>query len=115
MLIVEDSRSVAQTLEAFARRLDLCTVHHETAEDALAWLDRDTWRRERRLVCALVDLHLPGQDGTTFAREFHARVGRQAILMTGGLAPEHFGGEVLLKPFGLQDLYRALWASRILP
>ena len=107
VLVVEDDASIRGVLQA-ALAAEGCEVL--IAKDGASALDLAA-RRAPALI--LLDLRLPGMDGSEFARAYHQLPGRHAPTIVLSAAPDarelasELGVEAFVpKPFDLDDLMR---------
>jgi CheY-like chemotaxis protein len=112
LLIADDEAGVLDVTRAMAVSLGWQPLLANTAEHALA-----LFREHRDAIHhVLLDLHMPGVDGAGLARALReSRADVRLYLMTGDdlrahdlLANGEFADGVLVKPFVLSQLERAL-------
>ncbi|MGJ3263902.1 MAG: PAS domain S-box protein, partial [Salinarimonas sp.] len=109
VLVVEDNREVGGFATQTLQDLGFETTWAASAEEALAELDADPGRFD----VVFSDVVMPGMDGLALARVIRERVPGLPVVLTTGyshvLAEEGLGGfELVRKPYGADDLSRAL-------
>ncbi|GGK53925.1 PAS domain-containing protein [Salinarimonas ramus] len=109
VLVVEDNREVGGFATQTLQDLGFATTWVTSGEEALALVDADAGRFD----VVFSDVVMPGIDGLTLAREIRRREPGLPIVLTTGyshaLAEEGlFGFELVRKPYGAEDLSRAL-------
>src|SRR4051812_27666462 len=75
ILIVDDEPDVRDVLVEYFEAHDFETLSAENAADARAIASRNS------IDLALIDIHMPGEDGLSLARHLRERYARTAIVM----------------------------------
>jgi Response regulators consisting of a CheY-like receiver domain and a winged-helix DNA-binding domain len=108
ILIIEDEISIAELVELYLRKNGYETMRSVSAEDALKILDRQTFD------LILLDLMLPGMDGTSFCKKYRndPKYAQAPIIMltarsedadiVNGL--EYGADDYITKPFSMRVL-----------
>lgn len=122
ILLVDDEKTVLDSLREQIQRLYAGRIECETAESAgEAWEVLDALHAEAIEILVVVsDWLMPGQRGDEFLRELrdrHPKIGR--IMLTGQADPaalaraeeEAAAHKILFKPWGLEELREAIGAS----
>ncbi|WP_372422018.1 PAS domain S-box protein [Salinarimonas chemoclinalis] len=113
VLVVEDNREVGAFATQTLQDLGFDTTWVANGEAALAALEEGA----DRFDVVFSDVVMPGMDGVALARAIRARLPALPVVLTTGyshvLAEEGLGGfELVRKPYGAEDLSRAL-AGRV--
>lgn len=110
VLLVEDNPEVAAVVGPVLERLGCTVIHRDTADAALAWLERGG----KHVDVLLTDVVMPGQaDGIALARTVMERhPGLKVLVMTGYAeqidSVSRMGYQVIAKPFSPASLAEAL-------
>ncbi|MGP9820232.1 PAS domain S-box protein [Salinarimonas sp. NSM] len=109
VLVVEDNREVGAFATQTLQDLGFDTTWVSNGEAALAALDEGP----ERFDVVFSDVVMPGMDGVALARAIRSRLPALPVVLTTGyshvLAEEGLGGfELVRKPYGAEDLSRAL-------
>lgn len=109
VLVVEDNREVGAFATQTLQDLGFDTTWVPNGEAALAALDDGP----ERFDVVFSDVVMPGMDGVALARAIRTRLPALPVVLTTGyshvLAEEGLGGfELVRKPYGAEDLSRAL-------
>lgn len=114
LLVIDDERSVRETLRLLLERRDYRVLVAETGAAGLALA------AEHAVDGAMVDVHMPGVDGVTVCRTLRAQAGAAGRpltvwLMSGARSTEVIkagteagAAAVLGKPFNLTQLFEML-------
>lgn len=78
ILVIDDDAGMCRVARALFEGEGFRVVTTQDAASALSWLGGDDAPRPDVI---LLDLHMPGMTGTTFAREYHARTEAPAPLV----------------------------------
>jgi FixJ family two-component response regulator len=111
--VVDDDEGIRASLQHLLRAAGFRTVSFGSAEELLAFEDRDA------IACVVIDVNLPGMNGAALAGELRAEgTGTPIVLISarddpGTLALVRRSGDVpfLRKPFGDEDLLSAIARS----
>ncbi|HYE40042.1 MAG TPA: ATP-binding protein, partial [Ramlibacter sp.] len=110
VLLVEDNPEVAAVVGPELERMGCTVIHRDSADAALAWLQRG----ETAVDVLLTDVVMPGQaDGIALARTVRERHPHLKVLVMTGYAEQidavsRMGYQVIAKPFSPASLAEAL-------
>jgi PAS domain S-box-containing protein len=119
VLFVDDEPFIRSLVTMLARRIGFVATTASSTEEALSVLARQA----NGISAVVTDLHMPGRDGLTLAREVRRRWPEMPVVIVSGLMTDDLWREVglisnvsvLPKPFSEKQLRQALEQGSRLP
>ncbi len=111
ILVIDDDPGMCRVARALFEGEGFEVVTDQDAASALSWLERGDTRPPDVI---LLDLHMPGMTGSTFAREYHARTVAPAPLVVlsadvaASLEELSWAAERLVKPVDVDRMLDAV-------
>jgi CheY-like chemotaxis protein len=99
ILVIDDDEAVARAISRMLRR-----VHSHHVDVAESGVEGVALHIKRAYHLAFVDLHLPGEDGRAIAAELVRICTLRIVLTTGDNLCDASPYELLLKPFGREQI-----------
>jgi len=108
VLLVDDEKMVLDVGKAILQRLGHDVLTAESGQEALDQLDR----HRDRIECVVLDLTMPGMDGTTTFGHLRAMSPALPVIIASGMSADQVSGQfadypkttVIQKPYQVADL-----------